>query len=64
VNGGAAGPFFNSFSLKEKFNSGFNAGGRLGLQYGPIRVEEEYKLPAQRDFEFRRVHRWQYQQSV
>jgi OmpA-OmpF porin, OOP family len=36
------GPFFNSFSPKAKFNSGFNAGGRLGLQYGPIRVEEEY----------------------
>jgi OOP family OmpA-OmpF porin len=42
VNGGAAGPFFNSFSFQERFNSGFNAGGRLGLQYGPIRVEEEY----------------------
>jgi outer membrane protein OmpA-like peptidoglycan-associated protein len=39
VNG--AGPF-NSLSTKAKFDSGFNAGGRLGIQYGPIRVEEEY----------------------
>jgi OmpA-OmpF porin, OOP family len=36
------GPFFNSFSFKEQFDSGFNAGGRLGIQWGPIRVEEEY----------------------
>jgi OmpA-OmpF porin, OOP family len=42
VNGNPAGPFFNSFSFKEKFNSGFNAGARAGIQWGPIRVEEEY----------------------
>jgi outer membrane protein OmpA-like peptidoglycan-associated protein len=39
VNG--AGPF-NGLSTKAKFDSGFNAGGRVGIQYGPIRVEEEY----------------------
>ncbi|MBV8842545.1 MAG: OmpA family protein [Bryobacterales bacterium] len=36
------GPFFNSFKGSARYNSGFNAGGRLGLQYGPVRVEEEY----------------------
>jgi len=36
------GPFFNSFNAKANYDSGFNAGGRLGLQYGPLRVEEEY----------------------
>src|SRR5436190_15317685 len=36
------GPFFNSFNAKAKYDSGFNAGGRLGIQYGPLRVEEEY----------------------
>jgi outer membrane protein OmpA-like peptidoglycan-associated protein/opacity protein-like surface antigen len=43
VNGNPAGPFFNSFSLKENFNSGFNAGARAGIQWGPVRVEEEYR---------------------
>jgi OOP family OmpA-OmpF porin len=37
-----AGPFFSNFNAKAKYDSGFNAGGRLGLQYGPLRVEEEY----------------------
>src|SRR5437763_7779999 len=36
------GPFFSSFNGSARYNSGFNAGGRLGLQYGPLRVEEEY----------------------
>jgi OOP family OmpA-OmpF porin len=36
------GPFFNHFNGSARYNSGFNAGGRLGLQYGPWRVEEEY----------------------
>ncbi len=36
------GPFFNNFSGSARYNSGFNAGGRLGIQYGPLRVEEEY----------------------
>jgi len=39
VNG--AGPF-NRFNLSARYDSGFNAGARLGLQYGPLRVEEEY----------------------
>ena len=38
----ANGPFFNNFNGSARYNSGFNAGGRLGLQYGPWRVEEEY----------------------
>ncbi|HEX3415455.1 MAG TPA: OmpA family protein [Stellaceae bacterium] len=37
-----AGPFFSNFRAKANYDSGFNAGGRLGLQYGPLRVEEEY----------------------
>jgi OmpA-OmpF porin, OOP family len=40
--GGANGPFFSNFNGSARYNSGFNAGGRLGLQYGPWRVEEEY----------------------
>ena len=36
------GPFFNKFNANANYDSGFNAGGRLGIQYGPIRVEEEY----------------------
>jgi OOP family OmpA-OmpF porin len=39
---GANGPFFSNFNGSARYNSGFNAGGRLGLQYGPWRVEEEY----------------------
>ena len=38
----ANGPFFTNFNGSARYNSGFNAGGRLGLQYGPWRVEEEY----------------------
>jgi OOP family OmpA-OmpF porin len=36
------GPFFSNFNGSARYNSGFNAGGRLGIQYGPLRVEEEY----------------------
>jgi len=36
------GPFFNNFRGSARYDSGFNAGGRLGLQYGPWRLEEEY----------------------
>ena len=42
VNGNPAGPFATGASGSARYNSGFNAGGRLGLQYGPLRVEEEY----------------------
>jgi OmpA-OmpF porin, OOP family len=42
ANPPANGPFFSNFSGSARYNSGFNAGGRLGLQYGPVRVEEEY----------------------
>src|SRR5437868_12627801 len=38
----ANGPFFSNFSGSARYDSGFYAGGRLGIQYGPIRVEEEY----------------------
>jgi OOP family OmpA-OmpF porin len=38
----ANGPFFSNFNGSARYDSGFNAGGRLGIQYGPIRVEEEY----------------------
>ncbi len=38
----ANGPFFTNFNGSARYNSGFNAGGRLGLQYGPWRLEEEY----------------------
>jgi len=41
ANGGN-GPFFSNFNGSARYDSGFNAGGRLGLQYGPWRVEEEY----------------------
>jgi outer membrane protein OmpA-like peptidoglycan-associated protein len=36
------GPFFNHFNGSARYDSGFNVGGRLGLQYGPWRLEEEY----------------------
>ncbi len=36
------GPFFTNFTGSARYDSGFNAGARLGLQYGPLRVEEEY----------------------
>src|SRR6516165_12442565 len=36
------GPFFSNFKGSARYDSGFNAGARLGLQYGPLRVEEEY----------------------
>lgn len=41
VNQGTAGPF-NAFSFNSKYDSGFNAGARAGIQWGPIRIEEEY----------------------
>ena len=31
----ANGPFFSNFNGSARYDSGFNAGGRLGLQYGP-----------------------------
>jgi OmpA-OmpF porin, OOP family len=36
------GPVLSGFNFSSKYDSGFNAGGRVGIQYGPIRVEEEY----------------------
>src|SRR5262252_1678937 len=43
VGGASPGPFFSSFGTgSARYDSGFNAGGRLGLQYGPLRLEEEY----------------------
>jgi OOP family OmpA-OmpF porin len=43
VGGASNGPFFSSFGTgSAKYNSGFNAGARLGIEYGPLRVEEEY----------------------
>lgn len=36
------GPFFNKFNGSARYDSGFNAGARLGMQYGPWRLEEEY----------------------
>ena len=42
VGGTSPGPFFSNFTGSARYNSGFNAGARLGLQYGPLRVEEEY----------------------
>src|SRR4051794_20721674 len=35
VNQGTVGPF-NSFNFKSKYDSGFNAGARAGIQWGPI----------------------------
>ena len=42
--GASGGPFFTNFQASAKYDSGFNAGGRLGIQYGPLRVEEEYSF--------------------
>jgi OmpA-OmpF porin, OOP family len=42
VGGTSPGPFFSNFTGSARYNSGFNAGARAGIQYGPIRVEEEY----------------------
>jgi len=42
VGGTSPGPFFSNFTGSARYDSGFNAGARLGLQYGPLRVEEEY----------------------
>src|SRR5689334_13971100 len=36
-----AGPF-NTFTASAKYDSGYNVGVRAGIQWGPIRVEEEY----------------------
>jgi OmpA-OmpF porin, OOP family len=36
------GPFFNKFNGSARYDSGFNAGARLGGQFGPWRLEEEY----------------------
>jgi hypothetical protein len=51
VNQGTAGPF-NSFGFKAKFDSGFNAGARAGIQWGPIRAEEEYSFRQNRGATF------------
>jgi OmpA-OmpF porin, OOP family len=37
-----AGPFFTNFNGSARYNSGFNVGGRVGAQWGPWRLEEEY----------------------
>jgi OmpA-OmpF porin, OOP family len=43
VGGASNGPFFSSFGTgSARYDSGFNVGGRAGLQYGPWRLEEEY----------------------
>ena len=36
------GPFVNKFNGSARYDSGFNAGARLGGQFGPWRLEEEY----------------------
>src|SRR5690348_9459582 len=36
------GPVNNAFLFNAKYNSGFNVGARGGIQWGPVRVEEEY----------------------
>ncbi len=36
------GPVLSGFNFSSKYDSGFNAGGRAGIQWGPVRVEEEY----------------------
>ena len=36
------GPFVSNFTGSARYNSGFNAGARLGGQFGPWRLEEEY----------------------
>ncbi|MGC2202207.1 MAG: outer membrane beta-barrel protein, partial [Stellaceae bacterium] len=40
VNHGA--PVGNLFNLSSRYDSGYNVGGRLGIQWGPWRLEEEY----------------------
>ena len=36
------GPFASNFTGSARYDSGFNAGARLGGQFGPWRLEEEY----------------------
>jgi outer membrane protein OmpA-like peptidoglycan-associated protein len=36
------GPFFTNFGGTARYDSGFNVGVRAGVQWGPLRVEEEY----------------------
>ena len=38
----ANGPFATHFNGSARYDSGFNAGGRIGGQFGPWRLEEEY----------------------
>ena len=38
----ANGPFATGFNGSARYDSGFNAGGRIGGQFGPWRLEEEY----------------------
>src|SRR6516162_8888231 len=42
VGGVSNAPFFSNFSGTATYNSGFNVGVRGGLQWGPVRLEEEY----------------------
>src|ERR1700694_4464694 len=36
------GPVIGGFNFSSKYDSGFNVGARAGIQWGPVRVEEEY----------------------
>jgi hypothetical protein len=36
------GPFFTNFTGSAGYDSGFNGGAPLGVQYDPWRLEEEY----------------------
>src|SRR3982074_381230 len=36
------GPVINTFQFTTKYDSGFNVGARAGIQWGPLRIEEEY----------------------
>jgi len=36
------GPVVNTFQFNTKYDSGFNVGARAGIQWGPLRIEEEY----------------------
>src|SRR5260370_9088152 len=53
VNGAAP---FNGLRTKAKFDRGFNAGGRLGVRYGPFRVEEKYNYSHERECKFFRPY--------
>jgi OmpA-OmpF porin, OOP family len=42
TTGPNTGPFFDKFTGSARYSSGFNAGARGGIQWGPLRIEEEY----------------------